>query len=248
MGTRLGELTAAVPAAGCLLFAARGDSLRYMVKIAPSLLAADFARLADDVGRIEDHVEMLHVDVMDGHFVPNLSLGMPVIRSLRAITDLPFDCHLMVTNPTSLLGPIAEAGATLVTVHLEVHPDPVRVAAEARSAGLEFGIVVNPSTPYVAAEPYLELCDMFVVMSVVPGFGGQTFMPEVLSKVEAARKFLDFHGLGADIEVDGGITPATAPQAVGAGADVLVAGTAVFRDPDPVAAVQRLRTATEEDG
>jgi ribulose-phosphate 3-epimerase len=219
-----------------------------MVKIAPSLLAADFAHLADEVTRIEDHVEMLHVDVMDGHFVPNLSLGIPVIRSLRGVTDLPFDCHLMVTNPIALLEPLAEAGATLVTIHLEVHPDPNRIAERARAAGLEFGIVVNPATPYAAAEPYLELCDMFVVMSVVPGFGGQAFMPEVLPKVEAARKFLDSQGLRADIEVDGGITPVTAPQAVGAGADVLVAGTAVFGDPDPVAAVQQMRTATEENG
>jgi ribulose-phosphate 3-epimerase len=219
-----------------------------MVKIAPSLLAADFANLADDVGRIEEHVEMLHVDVMDGHFVPNLSLGMPVIRSLRAVTELPFDCHLMVTNPRAIIGPLSEAGADLVTVHLEVHPDPTRVAAEARAAGLDFGIVVNPATPYAAAEPYLELCDMFVVMSVVPGFGGQAFMPEVLPKIEAARKFLDSHGLGADIQVDGGITSVTAPQAVGAGADVLVAGTAIFRDPDPATAVQRLRAATEENG
>jgi ribulose-phosphate 3-epimerase len=219
-----------------------------MVKIAPSLLAADFAHLADDLARVADRVDLLHVDVMDGHFVPNLSFGMPVIESLRATTDLYFDCHLMVSNPISLFEPLAAAGGDLVTVHIEVHPDPRPAAAAARAAGLDFGLVISPPTPFQAVEPFVELCDLLLVMSVAPGFGGQAFIPEVLPKVEAARKFIDSHGLSADIEVDGGITPVTAPQAVRAGADVIVAGTAIFRDPDPVAAVERLRAAAEEDG
>ena len=212
-------------------------------RIAPSLLAADFARLADEVARIEPHVDLLHVDVMDGHFVPNLSFGMPVIESLRAATALYFDCHLMVTNPVSLFRPLKAAGADLVTVHIEVQPDPTAAAEAAREAGLEFGLVIDPPTPFGAVAPFVELCDLLLVMSVHPGFGGQAFIPEVLPKVEAARKWVDSHGLDADIEIDGGITPATAGPARRAGADVLVAGTAIFRSPDPVAAVEELRAA-----
>ncbi|MEK7252143.1 MAG: ribulose-phosphate 3-epimerase [Actinomycetota bacterium] len=215
------------------------------IKIAPSILAADFAHLADDVARVAQHVDFLHVDVMDGHYVPNLSFGMPVIAALRATTDLAFDCHLMVTNPVSLFEPLQAAGATLVTVHIEVHPDPRRAAAAARAAGLGFGLVLNPATPFGAVAPFLELCDLLLVMSVEPGFGGQAFIPEVLPKLEAARKLVDSAGFHADIEVDGGITPETARLAREAGANVFVAGTAIFGSDDPVAAIERLRTAVD---
>jgi ribulose-phosphate 3-epimerase len=215
------------------------------IKIAPSILGADFAHLADDVARVASHVDFLHVDVMDGHFVPNLSFGMPVISALRATTDLDFDCHLMVTNPVSLFEPLRTAGATLVTVHIEVHPDPRGAAAAARAAGLRFGLVLNPATPFAAVAPFAELCDLILVMSVVPGFGGQAFIPEVLPKVEAARKLVDSAGFRADIEIDGGITPETARRARDAGANVFVAGTAIFGSPDPVAAVERLRRAVD---
>jgi ribulose-phosphate 3-epimerase len=216
------------------------------IKIAPSILNADFARLGEEVARIEDHVDLLHIDVMDGHFVPNLSFGMPVIASLRAVTRLPLFCHLMVTNPISLFGPLAASGADLVSVHIEVHPDPRVAAAEARSHGLGFGLVLDPATPWPAAEPFVELCDLLLIMSVNPGFGGQAFMPEVLPKVEAARKSIDSAGLAADIEIDGGITPKTIRPAREAGADVFVAGTAIFGAQDPVAAVAELRAAAEE--
>ncbi len=212
-------------------------------RVAPSLLAADFSRLAEEVARVENHVDLLHVDVMDGHFVPNLSFGMPVIESLRPTTGLYFDCHLMVTNPVSLFEPLAAAGADLVTVHIEVQPDPTAAATAARNAGLDFGLVVDPVTPFDAVAPFVELCDLLLVMSVHPGFGGQAFIPEVLPKVEAARKWVDSHGLSADIQIDGGITPETAGSARRAGADVFVAGTAIFRSPDPVAAVAELRAA-----
>jgi len=215
-------------------------------RIAPSLLAADFARLAEEVGRIEDHVDLLHVDVMDGHFVPNLSFGMPVIESLRPVTSLYFDCHLMVTNPISLFPALRAAGGDLVTVHLEVHPDPSDAAEAARREGLDFGLVISPPTPFDAVRPFVELCDLLLVMSVHPGFGGQSFIPEVLPKVEAARKFIDFEGLATDIQIDGGINLETAVAARRAGADVFVAGTAIFRAPDPVAAVGQLRSAVEE--
>ena len=212
-------------------------------KIAPSLLAADLAHLADEVARIEDHVDSLHIDVMDGHYVPNLSFGMPVIESLRKETDLYFDCHLMVTNPVSLFESLKEAGGSLVSCHMEVLPDPTAAAARARGLGLDFGLVINPATPFEAVAPFVELCDLLLVMSVVPGFGGQGFILEVLPKIEAARKWVDSHGLPADIEVDGGITLATAVRAREAGADVFVAGTAIFRAPDPVRAVADLRAA-----
>ena len=217
--------------------------MRKNPKIAPSLLAADFARLAEEVGRIEEHVDFQHVYVMDGHFVPNLSFGMPVIESLRKVSDLYFDCHLMVTNPVSLFEPLKAAGASLVTCHIEVLPDPTGAAARAAEVGLDFGLVINPATPFEAVAPFVELCDLLLVMSVVPGFGGQGFIAEVLPKVEAAREWVDSHGLRADIEIDGGITPVTAVPAREAGADAFVAGTAIFRAPDPVAAVAELRAA-----
>jgi ribulose-phosphate 3-epimerase len=219
-----------------------------MVKIAPSLLAADFAHLAADVARVEEHADLLHVDVMDGHFVPNLSFGMPVIESLRKTTELYFDCHLMVSNPISLFEPLKRAGADLVTVHIEVHPDPTTAAAAARAADLDFGLVMSPPTPFEAVQPYAELCDLLLVMSVNPGFGGQAFIPEILPKLEAARKFIDSEGIRADIEVDGGMDPVTARRAAASGADVIVAGTAIFRASDPIAAIRQLRAAAEKDG
>jgi ribulose-phosphate 3-epimerase len=182
---------------------------------------------------------------MDGHFVPNLTFGMPVIAALRAVTDVYFDCHLMVTNPITLFEPLAAAGANLVTIHIEVHPDPTRAAEEARRNGLDFGLVLDPGTPFEAVAPFVELCDLLLVMSVHPGFGGQAFIPEVLPKVEAARKFIDSAGLRTDIEVDGGITTSTARLARDAGADVFVAGTSIFRAPDPVAAIKSLRAVAD---
>jgi ribulose-phosphate 3-epimerase len=214
-------------------------------RIAPSLLAADFARLGEEVARVEAHIDLLHLDVMDGHFVPNLTFGMPVIAALRAVTDVYFDCHLMVTNPIALFEPLAAAGANLVTIHIEVHPDPTRAAEEARRNGLDFGLVLDPGTPFEAVAPFVELCDLLLVMSVHPGFGGQAFIPEVLPKVEAARKFIDSAGLRTDIEVDGGITTSTARLARDAGADVFVAGTSIFRAPDPVAAIKSLRAVAD---
>ena len=212
-------------------------------RIAPSILAADFAHLGEEVGRIEEYVDLLHVDVMDGHFVPNISLGMPVIASLRAATNLKLDCHLMTLNPDAYLEDLKAAGADLATVHIEVFPDPTAVAAIAREVDLEFGLVINPPTPFEAIEPFIEIADMVVVMSVHPGFGGQSFIDSVLPKIERVRKFVDSAGLSTDIEVDGGIDVSTIRSAREAGADVFVAGTSIFREPDPVAAAKMLRTA-----
>ncbi len=216
-------------------------------RIAPSILAADFADLGTDIARVEPHVDMLHIDIMDGHFVPNISLGIPVIASIRRRSDLLFDCHLMTTNPDAYLEPLREAGADQVTVHIEVCPDPSSVAALAREQDLRFGIVLNPRTPFEAIEPFIEICDMIVVMSVHPGFGGQSFIDSVLPKIEKTRKFVDSAGLAADIEVDGGIDTSTIGAARAAGADVFVAGTSVFRAPDPVAAVAELRAASSRE-
>ena len=213
------------------------------VKIAPSLLAADFARLGQEIQRIEDHVDWLHLDVMDGHFVPNVSFGIPVIESIRSVTDLYFDCHVMTTNPDSYLPELAKAGVDLVTMHIEAVPDPTGPAENTRSNGLGFGLVINPGTPFEAVAPFAGLCDVIVVMSVEPGFGGQSFIPEVLPKVEAAREWVEDRGLTADIQVDGGITPDNAGIVVDAGATVLVAGSAVFGAEDPAKAVEMIRRA-----
>ena len=223
---------------GCTL-----RTVRKRVRIAASILAADFARLGEEVARVEPHLDMLHVDVMDGHFVPNISLGVPVISSLRKVSALAFDCHLMVTDPDRLVDPLREAGATGITVHLEAVPDPRPVERRTRQAGLGFGLVINPGTPYEALDPFIELCDMVLVMSVEPGFGGQDFLPTVLAKVEAARRAIDRRGLDVDLEIDGGIGPETIGAARRAGADVFVAGTAIFGQPDPVTAIAGLRRA-----
>jgi ribulose-phosphate 3-epimerase len=212
-------------------------------RIAPSVLAADFSRLGEEVARVEPHADLLHVDVMDGHFVPNLAVGIPVIASLRKITKLPLDCHLMTLNPDRYLEALKEAGADIVTVHIEVFPSPEDIAAQARALGLGFGLVINPPTPVEAVEPFVELTDMVLVMSVDPGFGGQQFDQTVLGKVERLRKFVDSAGLGTDIEIDGGIDLTTIRPARDAGADVFVAGTSVFRTDDPAAAIQELREA-----
>jgi ribulose-phosphate 3-epimerase len=217
------------------------------VKIAPSLLAADFAHLDAEIAQVTGSVDWLHLDVMDGHFVPNISFGIPVIASIRPLTDLYFDCHIMTTNPDAYVAELATAGVDLVTVHIEAVPDPTRAIHRAGEHGLDVGLVLNPGTPFDAVAPYVEQCNVVLVMTVEPGYGGQDFIADVLPKIEMAREWVESHGLRADIEVDGGITPDNAGQVVSAGATVLVAGTAVFGAQDPTAAVDALRRATETD-
>lgn len=216
-------------------------------RIAPSILAADFANLARDIHAITNHIDLLHVDVMDGHFVPNISLGPPIISSLRRATDLYLDCHLMITDPLSYLEPLKEAGADSVTVHIEATPDPTVVVSRARDLGLDVGLAINPPTPVSAIEPYLDLLDMVLVMGVHPGFGGQAFNDDVLPKIHYLREIIDSRALSTDIEVDGGIDLRTAGPARDAGASVFVAGTSVFRADDPVAAVGQLRTILDRE-
>jgi ribulose-phosphate 3-epimerase len=205
------------------------------VKLAPSILSADFARLGDEVDRVRDVADLLHVDVMDGHFVPNLTIGAPVVACLRKHTDLFLDCHLMVDNPQVLLADFAEAGADRCIVHVELG-DPRPLFDELRERNVGVGLVLNPETPIDHVMPYLDDVDLLLVMSVHPGWGGQAFIPDVLDKVAAVRREVDARSLPVEIEIDGGITVDTAPAAVQAGVDILVAGSAVFHAPDPAAA------------
>jgi len=212
------------------------------VRIAPSILSADFANLAGAVDAVGSEADTLHVDVMDGHFVPNLTIGPPVVKSLRKYTDLYLDCHLMITNPGEYLAAFKEAGANGCSVHVEVG-ETAALIAQCRDLGLDAGLVVNPETPIEAALPFLDRIDLLLVMSVHPGFGGQKFMPEVMSKLEAVRAEVDRRGLKVAVQVDGGIDVNTAPVAAAAGADVFVAGNAIFGSDDPRAAAARLRAA-----
>jgi ribulose-phosphate 3-epimerase len=213
------------------------------VLLAPSILAADYAALADQVALVRAESDWVHVDLMDGHFVPNLSIGPPVVASLREHTDLFLDCHLMVSEPERWLEPLAEAGANLCSVHVELG-DPSGLLARTRELGMQAGVVVDGPTPFETVEPYLdERIDLLLVMTIKAGFGGQAFVPGHLEKVRRARELRDGRGLGFRIQVDGGINPETATDAVAAGADVLVAGSAIFRAPDPPAAARTIRAA-----
>ena len=208
--------------------------------IAPSILAADFARLGEEARAVQG-ADWLHVDVMDNHFVPNLTIGQPVVEALLKVTDIPMDCHLMIENPERWAPPYAEAGAYNVTIHAEATHNPVAVARDIRAAGAKAGLSVKPGTPI---EPYLEILrefDTLLIMSVEPGFGGQKFIPEVLPKVGTARRLVDAGELTIVIEIDGGINEDTIAEAAEAGVDCFVAGSAVYSAQDPVAAVQSLR-------
>jgi ribulose-phosphate 3-epimerase len=215
------------------------------VQISPSILSADFARLADDVALVADVADWVHVDVMDNHFVPNLTLGLPVVQALLKHSALPLDCHLMIEDPDRWAPQYAEAGAGNVTIHAEAAKAPIRTLRAIRAAGARAGLGINPGTPI---EPYEELLgeiDMLLLMTVEPGFGGQKFLDVVLPKIRRARQMIKGRDLNVWLQVDGGVTAETIERCAEAGADVFVAGSAVYGADDPAEAVRRLRAQAE---
>lgn len=213
-----------------------------MIKIAPSILSADFADLGGEIRRVAAAgADLIHVDVMDGHFVPNLTIGPPVVAAIRKTTDLPFDVHLMITNPEAMVTPFIKAGADIVTVHAETAPHLHRLLETIREQGAKPGVSLNPSTPLSAVEEVLDYVDMVLLMTVNPGFGGQKFIPTMVDKIRRLRRMVEARKLAVDIEVDGGIIPDNARQVAMAGANILVAGSAVYGAPDMAAAIRALR-------
>ncbi len=219
-------------------------STRY--KLAPSILSADFARLGEEIARVEKYADLLHVDAMDGHFVPPITIGPVVVKALRRITSLPLECHLMVTDPLGQSEQFAEAGATSVIAHIEAVPDPTSVIERARSLGIGIGLSVNPPTPLDAVLPYLEQLDVLNIMTVNPGWAGQAFIREMLPKIRAAREEIDRRGLDIGIAVDGGVDLDTGREALDAGATVLGAASAIFSRPDPAEAARALKELLNE--
>ena len=218
-----------------------------MIEIAPSILSADFARLGEQIAAAErGGATIIHFDVMDGHFVPNITIGLPVLRSLSRATRLPIDAHLMISEPGLYAEQFVEAGAQMVSIHIEADPHIHRTLASIKKKGAKAGIVLNPATSLGAIEEALQYADYVLVMSVNPGFGGQKFIPASLEKVRRLRRLIDERGLATRIEIDGGIDPDNIADAAAAGAEIFVAGTSVFGQPDPSAAVRGLLSASAQ--
>ncbi len=218
-----------------------------MIQIAPSILSADFSRLGEEVRAVEAAgADLLHVDVMDGHFVPNLTIGPPVVEALKGCSTIPLDVHLMIADPDRYLAEFAEAGSAYLTVHAEACPHLHRTVQAIRERGCRPGVALNPATPLEPIEWVLEDLDLILIMSVNPGFGGQEFIPSVLKKIEALRDLLKKRGAKAVIEVDGGIKVGNAAEVARAGAEILVSGTGVFGTPDYRATITAMRSEAEK--
>jgi ribulose-phosphate 3-epimerase len=219
------------------------------IKLAPSILSADFARLGEQVAEAElAGADRIHVDVMDGQFVPNITIGPVVVRGLRRVTQLPLETHLMIVDPDRFLRDFAEAGSDSLLVHVEGNPHLHRTIQQIRSLGKRAGVVLNPATPAAAVEEILPEVDLVLAMTVNPGFGGQQFIASTLPKIERLREMIDRRHSTCELEVDGGIDPHTAPQAVAAGARILVAGSAIFGGDSVTAAMRRLRESVQATG
>ena len=211
------------------------------IEVVPSVLSADFARLAEEIAEVTAAgIKVVHLDIMDGHFVPNITFGPPVVARLRKVSSLVFDAHLMISEPAKYAEPFARAGADHITFHIETTDEPEALVDELHKLGCTAGITLNPETPVEAIETVAPMCEMVLVMTVHPGFGGQAFMPEAAKKIKRIRQLV---GPDIRIEVDGGIDPQTAPTVVSYGADTLVAGNAIFAETDRVAAISAIREA-----
>ena len=216
-----------------------------MIEIAPSILSADFSRLGEQIKTVERAgASLLHVDVMDGRFVPNITVGLPVVKAISRATQLPIDAHLMIVEPARYVESFVEAGAQMVSIHIEADPHAHRTLTAIRAAGAKAGIAINPATSLSALEEAIKFVDFVLVMSVNPGFGGQEFISSSLDKVRRLRKMLDERGSKARIEIDGGIDQDNVAEVAGAGAEIIVSGSAIFGAPDPAVALRELREAT----
>jgi ribulose-phosphate 3-epimerase len=216
-----------------------------MIEIAPSILSADFTKLGQQIELVAGAgASLLHVDVMDGRFVPNITVGLPVVSAISRATQLPIDAHLMIVEPGRYAEQFAKAGAQMVSIHIEADPQAHRTLSAIRAAGAQAGIAINPATPLSALDEALKFVDYVLLMSVNPGFGGQTFIPESLDKVRRLRKMIDERGLKARIEIDGGIDAENIAEVASAGAEIIVSGSAIFGAPDPAVALRKLREAT----
>jgi ribulose-phosphate 3-epimerase len=220
-----------------------------VIKLAPSILSADFARLGEQIAEVgKAGADYIHVDVMDGHFVPNITIGAPVVASLRPLTDLPLDVHLMIEHPERYISDFVEAGADIITVHVEASRHVQSTIEAIKDLGVKVGVSLNPPTPLSAVDGFIHHVDLVLVMSVNPGFGGQAFIPESMPRIAEMRKMIDARKPGVELEVDGGINDENAPEIVKAGADVLVAGNSVFRASDGIKqAMKRLREAVGQE-
>lgn len=216
-----------------------------MIEIAPSILSADFTKLGQQIEIVEGAgASLLHVDVMDGRFVPNITVGLPVVQAISRATQLPIDAHLMIVEPGRYAEQFVKAGAQMVSIHIEADPHAHRTLSAIRAAGAQAGIVVNPATPLSALDEAIKFVDYVLLMSVNPGFGGQEFIPESLDKVRRLRKMINERGLKVRIEIDGGIDAENIAEVASAGAEIIVSGSAIFGAPDPAVALRKLREAT----
>ena len=213
-----------------------------MIKVAPSILSADFSKLGEEIMKIDQAgADMIHIDVMDGHFVPNLTLGAPIVKALRTVTKLPFDVHLMINNPENLIDDFIAAGADIITIHIEAANHLHRLVQKVKSSGVKVAVSLNPATPLNTLEEIIPELDKVLLMSVIPGFGGQSFIPATLNKIARLKEMIDAKKLKIDIQVDGGINLETAPKVIKHGANILVAGSAVYGSNDIKGTIAQLK-------